>query len=522
MKNLKDLSLNEKIGQLLLIGIKGYILSEEMKNMIKEYKFGNFILFSYNIRDLNQLEKLTRDIHNEVIKSLGIIPFIAIDQEGGLVTRIKDKNTYYPGSMTLASTNISNAEIIGHMMGKDLLSLGINMNLAPVLDVNNNPKNPVIGIRSYSDNPETVSQFGNSLIKGMQEEGLIATCKHFPGHGDVEMDSHLGLPKLNFDINRIDKIELKPFKDAINIGVKNIMTAHIIFKEIDNENPATLSENILKGILRNKLKYNGIITSDCMEMKAISEGITTPIGAIKGLKAGIDLVCIGHSKDPQISSINEIKKAVDENYINIDEIDEKVKRILEYKRQIYEIMNHKFFNNKENLNIFNDDSNCKIIQNIVDSSLTYVNGKKLELKGKILLYSCKPYNINLKEDSNKGDQENIIYLINKEIPSIHTIEYKKNEYSEELINKSKDYDTVIFISFNAFINPLQAKMINELNKICHNFFVISIRNPYDYLKFEKNINYYTMYETTPNSIRTIVKFLKGEIEAIGKLPINLK
>ena len=522
MKNLKDLSLNEKIGQLLLIGIKGYILSEEMKSMIKEYKFGNFILFAYNIKDLNQLENLTRDIHNEVIKSLGIIPFIAIDQEGGIILRIKDKHTYYPGSMTLASTNISNAEKIGHMMGRDLLSLGINMNLAPVLDVNNNPKNPIIGIRSYSDNPETVSKFGNSLIKGMQEEGIIATCKHFPGHGDVEMDSHLGLPKLNFDISRMDKIELKPFKDAINNGVKNIMTAHIIFKEIDNENPATLSENILKGILRNKLKYNGIITSDCMEMKAISEGITTSIGAMKGLKAGIDLVCISHSKDKQINSINEIKKAIDDNYINIEEIDEKVQRILKIKRQLYEVMNQKFFNNKENLNIFNDDNNCKIIQNILDSSLTYVDGKKLELKGKILLYSCKPYIANIKEDSTKGDEENIIYLINKEIPSIYTIEYKKNEYSEELINKSKDYDTVIFVSFNAFSNPLQVKMINELNKICQNFFVISIRNPYDYLKIEKNVNFYTMYECTPNSIRTLVKFLKGEIEAIGKLPINLK
>jgi beta-N-acetylhexosaminidase len=408
------------------------------------------------------------------------------------------------------------------MMGKDLLSLGINMNLAPVLDVNNNPKNPIIGIRSYSDNPETVSKFGNLLIKGMQEEGLIATCKHFPGHGDVELDTHLGLPRLNFDKSRMDNIELKPFKDAINNGVKNIMTAHIIFKEIDNENPATLSEKILKGILRNQLKYNGIITSDCMEMKAISEGITTQIGAIRGLKAGLDLVCVSHSKERQINSINEIKKAVDDNYINIEEIDEKVQRILEYKRQLYEVMNLKFFNNKENLNTFNDDNNCKIIQNIVDSSFTYVDGKKFELKGKILLYGCKPYNSNVKEDLNKGDEENIIYLINKEIPSIHTIEYKKNVYSEDLINKSKDYDTVIFVSFNAFSNPLQAKMINELNKICQNFFVISIRNPYDYLKIEKKINCYTMYECTPNSIRTVVKFLKGEIEAIGKLPINLK
>ena len=349
MKDLKDLSLNEKICQLLIIGFNGYTLSDDFKSMIKEYKFGNFILFSRNIKNINQLSQLIREIYDVVIKSLGIIPFIAIDQEGGMTIRIKDKNTYYPGPMTLASTVTSNAEIIGHMMGKDLLSLGINMNFAPVLDVNNNPKNPVIGIRSFSDNPENVSKFGNSLIKGMQEEGLIATCKHFPGHGDVEIDSHLGLPILNFDKNRMDKIELKPFKDAINNGVKNIMVAHIIFKEIDNENPATLSENILKGILRNELKFNGLITSDCMEMKAISEGITTHVGAKKGIKAGLDLVCVCHTKERQIDSINEIKKAVDDNYINIEEIDEKVKRILEYKKQIYEVLNQRFFKNKENL-----------------------------------------------------------------------------------------------------------------------------------------------------------------------------
>ena len=307
MKDIKDLTLEEKLGQLLVIGFNEPTLTDEVKFLIRQYKFGNFILFARNVVDLPQLEKLTRDIHEEVMNSIGIMPFIGIDQEGGTVVRIMHKSTFYPGSMTLAATDLSNAEIVGHMMGKHLISLGINMNFAPVLDINNNPKNPIIGIRSYSDKPEIVSKYGIELIKGMQSEGVIATGKHFPGHGDVEIDSHIGLPILPFDKERLYNMELKPFIEAIKNGVQNIMAAHIIFQEVDKENPATVSKDILEGMLREELNYEGLITSDCMEMNAISETITTPIGVLRGIKAGNDLVLVCHTKQRQIDSINLLK-----------------------------------------------------------------------------------------------------------------------------------------------------------------------------------------------------------------------
>ena len=519
IKDFQELTLDEKIGQLLVIGFKGLNLTDDIKEMIKKYKFGNFILFSRNYNNLEQLEKLTRDIHEEVIKSIGIMPFISIDQEGGNVVRIRDKSTFYPGPMTLSATNISNAEQIGHMMGKHLMALGINMNFAPLLDVNNNPKNPVIGIRSFSDNIEMVSKYGTTVIKGMKEEGIIATAKHFPGHGDTEIDSHLGLPILPFDKNRLYNIELKPFKYAIENGVDNIMTAHIIFKDIDKENPATISKSILKDLLRDELKYNGLITSDCMEMKAISDGITTPIGVAKAIEAGVDLALVCHTKEKQIDSLNKIKQFIEDNLIAIDEIDDKVNRILRYKKKVYSKMKNNYFKNKNNLQIFNDNQE-KFIQNIVDSSLTYVNGKKLELKGKVLVYWCKQLALNKAEDS--LSDETFGDLLNKEIPTITSISYKIDKYSKELIDKALNYDTVIFISSNAFSKESQSKMINELNHICSNFYVISIRNPYDYLSLEKNVNLYTMYESTPNSMNTIIKFLKGEIEPNGILPIKLK
>ncbi|OUM63687.1 glycoside hydrolase family 3 protein [Piromyces sp. E2] len=518
-KNITEMTLEEKIGQLLIVGFDGPILTDEIRTLIQDYKFGNFILFSRNIVNLEQLITLNRDIHQEVIKSVGVMPFIAIDQEGGMVIRIKNKETSYPGSMTLAATNVENANKVGHLMGKHLMALGINMNMAPSMDINNNPKNPVIGIRSYSDNPDTVSKYGVSLIKGIQEEGVIATAKHFPGHGDVEIDSHLGLPILPFDKERLYNIELKPFKEAINNGVKSIMCAHIIYKNIDSTNPATLSKSILKDILRHELHYHELIVSDCMEMKAISEGITTPAGVVKGIAAGIDLACICHTKERQINSMKMLKQAIDDHLISIEDINEKVERILQKKNEVFSVMDKLFFKNNNTLNLFKNNYSSVINQKIVDDSLTFVRGKKLELKGEILLYSCEAKALNMAEEI--INSINIIDLVRKEIPIIHTQEYSINSYSNSLIEKSSEYDTVIFISYNAFINLSQAKMINELNNRCTNFYVISIRNPYDYLSLDKNINYYTLYEYTPNSIRTVIKFLKGEISANGTLPIKL-
>ena len=518
MNDIQDLTLQEKIGQLFIIAVKGTELTYKTKELIRKYKIGNFIIFSKNYQNIIQFSKLINNIHKEVISSTGIMPFISIDQEGGNIVRIKEKSTYYPGPMTISATKLSNAKEISNMMGKNLISLGINMNFFPLLDINENPNNPIINIRSFSDKINKVSKYGIQMIKGMQKEGIIATAKHFPGHGNTEIDSHLGLPILYFKKETIYNKNIKPFIEAINNGVKNIMTAHIIFKEVDKGNPATISKKILSDILRKELNYKGLITSDSMEMKSISEGITTPVGVVKGLKAGIDLVCV-FTKKSIYSSIEAIKKAINEHNITIKEIDEKIQRILKYKKEVYSKMKYKYYNNRKKFHIFKYNNQEKIIQKIVDSSLTFVNGKKFYIKGKAVVYWCQQIAFNKVDDILN---ENLSFLIKKEIPSIDTIEYIQNKYNQELVDKSKGYETVIFISFNAFEYPNQVLMINKLNKICSNFYVISMRNPYDYLKLDKNINYYTLYESTPNSKRTIIKFLKGEIDANGNLPITLK
>ena len=253
--DIDKLTIDEKIGQLIMCGFDALELNDHIINLIKNYHVGNVILFTRNVKSMKQVFELNKNLQKLALKNLGIPLLISIDQEGGMVTRIKNEATFFPGAMTIASSNnLDNAYLSGKYMGEELINLGINMNLAPSLDVNNNPLNPVIGVRSYSDDPKVVSEFGIMTIKGLQEN-VIATAKHFPGHGDTQVDSHLALPEINYGKKRLEAIELYPFKNAIKNGVKAIMSSHINFPAYTEDNlPTTLSKKCLTGLLREELK----------------------------------------------------------------------------------------------------------------------------------------------------------------------------------------------------------------------------------------------------------------------------
>ncbi|HPN61506.1 MAG TPA: glycoside hydrolase family 3 protein, partial [Bacilli bacterium] len=271
MISLAQMTLKEKIGQLVFVGFPKTTIDDNLKRLISEYKLGNIVLFARNIANIEQLHGLNQALYQRIMNETGIMPLIAIDQEGGMVLRITEEATFWPGNMTLAASGGAHqAYEQGKMMGEELRALGINMNLAPSLDVNNNPLNPVIGVRSYGDDPKKVSEWGVSAILGMQETGIIATAKHFPGHGDTSSDSHYQLPLIPHDLKRLNAVELYPFKEAIKNKVKAIMSAHVFFTAYEQEQlPATLSKRVMTDLLRTELQYEGLVVSDCMEMKAI-------------------------------------------------------------------------------------------------------------------------------------------------------------------------------------------------------------------------------------------------------------
>ena len=412
MKKLCEMTLKEKLGQLIMCGFEDPFYDEHARILIEEYKVGNIILFARNVKDMKQLISLNKDIYQKVIENTGIMPFISIDQEGGMVTRIMDGATFCPGNMTIsASDRTSNAYEIGKIMGEELIKLGINLNLAPSLDVNNNPKNPVIGVRSYSDDPKRVSQFGKEYIKGLQEKGVFATAKHFPGHGDTVVDSHLGLASLNFDLDRLNSVELVPFKTAIKNGVEAIMSAHIIFKELDDV-PATLSHKILSGLLRNELGFEGLIISDCMQMKAIDNLYTTEAGTVMGINAGLNIACVCHSLDRQINTLKKIEEAVNAGIIDISTIDERVERILKAKEKIEKLMNDEFYmkNSDELVEYFNHiEEHKKTAQRISDEALTLYNGTAYKYNANTLLIGNVPFESTIAED--KLNSRNLLELV---------------------------------------------------------------------------------------------------------------
>ncbi|MBU1143018.1 MAG: beta-N-acetylhexosaminidase, partial [Firmicutes bacterium] len=277
--DLNKLTLEEKIGQLFMFGFDATDVNDHAIKLIKEYRIGNVILFARNIKTPEQVFKLNQNLQKLSLKELGIPLFISIDQEGGMVSRITSGATFFPGAMTIAATNdVHNAYLSGKYMGLELINLGINMNFAPVLDVNNNPKNPVIGVRSFSDQPKMVAEYGSAFIKGLQEN-VIATGKHFPGHGDTHIDSHLALPKVAYGMDRLNPVELVPFKHAIQNGIQAMMSSHIDFPALtENGLPTTLSKKCMTGFLREELGFEGLIVTDGMQMKAIQDNYTT-VGA---------------------------------------------------------------------------------------------------------------------------------------------------------------------------------------------------------------------------------------------------
>ena len=246
-----NMTLSQKVGQMFVVGFSGTSMPKNLSDAIETYNFGNVIYMAYNVTNPSTLSILSNDIQNKMVKENTVPGFITIDQEGGRVVRLTNGGTHFVSNMAVAATNnINNTYLEGQAIGQELINYGINCDFAPVLDVNNNPENPIIGIRSYSDNPVLVSLYGNNMISGLKQSNVMGCSKHFPGHGNTSVDTHYGLPTITSDYDQLYQTELAPFISAIANGIDSIMTTHIIFNAIDNQYPATLSKKVLTNLLR--------------------------------------------------------------------------------------------------------------------------------------------------------------------------------------------------------------------------------------------------------------------------------
>lgn len=480
------------------------------------------------------LQALTSALQNEAKLAGHERPlFIGIDQENGLVTRISPPiATQVPGPMALGATHDPKyAYEAGKITGETLSFFGINMNYAPVCDINSEPLNPVIGVRSPGDDPEFVGQFASAAARGLREKNIIPSVKHFPGHGDTAVDSHYGLPVINKTRDQLERCELIPFRRAVAEGIETVMTAHISLPSIDEKLPATLSPTAL-GILRKDMGYDGVIITDCLEMEGIKSTIGSEKGAVLTIKAGSDSVMMCHTFDVHVASIKLVTEAAESGEIEKSRFDEACRRVAQLKDKFLNWDIALRVNDLNDLSEINKKS-LVICQEAYENSVTVVRDE--------------PGIIPLSSDSNvvflfpgdnipvggavdgegmgrQGAYESATYfkLLQKHNQAITEIRYKEDGLKNEEWEVVEAADVVIFTSLNARESPYQESLGNELPRRTRALIAIAACSPYDFIEARDMTTYITTYEPTMEAFSVAADIIFGKKVPRGALPIGTK
>lgn len=510
IKDVNEMTIDELIGQVIMVGLPYDYLDQGSIKFINDYKIGNFILFSRNYKNTNQMKSFMKDLYQNSLKVTDSFPLVSIDQEGGMVTRLF-KDVVFPASpLTTSSTSIKNAPYIsGNIIGKDMLKLGMNLNLAPCLEINKELSYPLINVRGYGATREIVLENASMFVKGLQDAGALSCLKHFPGDGSSLKDSHLELPFVLDKKEDVIEYNMYPFLNLLNSDA--IMSSHSLFKEFDSV-PTTLSHKMLTEFLREEKGYQGLLISDGMEMKAILDNYGIAKGCVMALNAGCDILLLCHEYSEQKLALKSVKEACLNGELSIDLIKEKVARINKAKQKLINGLNNYCDFDAPYKRV---EEEHKIMEEIVENSYTLVSGKKPTLSNNTLILSPKAMVSSIVED--EFNRRDLTQSLKNNFPNTEIIEFN-NDLSckiDELVNK---YDKIIIYSYDVYSDINQRKIINKILSLKEEVYVISLKGPSDMQYFENLVNYSCLYEYTPNSIRTVVRQLKQQMNLNGKLP----
>ncbi len=313
------------VGQLALAGFAGHSIPTELRMLAREFDLGGVIFFARNVDSPDQVAELSREAQS---LGNGIPLWVSVDQEGGRVARLKAPFTVWPPMLTLGRSGDEQlAARFARALATELKAVGISLDFTPVLDIHTNPKNPVIGDRALAERAEDVARLGRAIIETLQAEGIAACGKHFPGHGDTSTDSHHELPLVEHSPDRLNAVELVPFRAAIEAGVAAIMTAHLLVPALDDERPATLSPAIADKLLKKDLGFGGLVVTDDLEMKAISGRYGLPEATIGAIAAGCDAVLMcGTSQEPQLAALESVIYAVEKGDLPLVRVEDAMAR----------------------------------------------------------------------------------------------------------------------------------------------------------------------------------------------------
>lgn len=502
------------IGQKLVTGLPGTEVTDEFIQLVKEHKVGNVILFARNIESPEQLRRLCQELQELILKETGIPAFITIDQEGGITSRLGAPATVVPGAMGAAATgNPRYAYESGRITGEELLACGVNFDLAPVMDVNSNPLNPVIGARSYGDDPEKAGIYGCEMMKGLGSAGVLSCLKHFPGHGDTAVDSHLGLPSIDKSLDELEKCELVPFRMAVAAGAPAVMTTHILFPQIEKNNvPATMSPTILQGILREKLGFKGLILSDCMMMDAIAKHYGTVKGTCAAAMAGVDMIFICHSNSLTAEACVEMAKILPD-----DMLQESFDRIVAAKKGIPAQIPP-----FENVGCAD---HLALAREMFAASITFVGGpeNKLPALGSNPLFiGCAPFQTTQANNPEENGMS-ISHVLKNALggTALPCSPSPDEEERAKVVEYAKTHSAVVISTFNAHLRKDQRTLVDMLCALDLPVVCVAMRNPYDLSGLTDKAWCLAAYDYTADAIASVADILAGKAPCTGVCPVKL-
>ena len=505
-----------------MIGIRGPSLDEETRALLREIAPGGVILFSRNIQNRDQVKNLIKEIKNEVTPP----PLLAIDHEGGLIVRFFREVTIMPGNMALGAVGSSElAYQQGTLTAQEIKSIGFDINLAPVVDVATNSDNPGITIRSLGSDPKNVAELAVGLIRGTQSSSVGAVVKHFPGKGEASKDAHFDLPRVNLSWNEMKNIHLIPFRECIKSGVKGVMSSHVIYSSLPggDKMPATFSQKLITGYLRETLGFNGVIFSDDLEMGAITKFFPFEEAVVKTLQAGHDMLLICSDYEKQRSAFRTLLKACEHDKNILVGMEASVKRIQRLRNFCHAHQYHDFPNTAL--------TSATLAKKVAEQSITLIRGQA-------------PVPIN-------PDRVNTFYLIIPDLSKLESIEdgfevgennfilkTLHNRFSgaiktdfvsldptqkevAEVAEGAQRADLILAFIFNAKFYPGQRMLLEKLKAHSGNTIFILLRNPFDLQYLNTGQTTLITYGYRKVQIEALIKVLAGDIPALGKLPVRV-
>lgn len=509
------MDLRGKIGQRLVFGFRGLTVPEDFAALVREYKIANIILFRYNVESLPQLTRLCAELQALVREATGHAAFITIDQEGGMVTRLPWDAVNVSGCMALAATgDAENARLAAEITARQLRGCGVNFNLAPDLDVNSNPMNPVIGVRSFGDTPTRAAALGAAAVRGYLSGGMLCCGKHFPGHGDTAVDSHLGLPCIDKSLAELEECELVPFRAAVAEGIPAIMSSHILFPKIEPDGvPATMSRRIMHDLLRGQLGFSGLVLSDCMVMDAIRQHYGTARGVVAAMRAGVDMVFVSSSAQLQRESAAAALAAAERGEIDAAELDESVGRILAARsRWAFESAEPSLAGREEDF---------AAAARMARQAIAAVRGSAAPVSGATFFCGCADYRMALVANADP-DAVPFPEYMGRQFGANYAVCSKDPDAAEikKIAALASGADNIVFSSCNAHLFRGQIALAEALSHLGVPLTVAALRNPYDLPLMPENAALLAAFDYTRDSLAALADVLSGG-KCTGSMPVTL-